>query len=114
MKIEISAGEEQKDKTTDYTRINGKAIKLADLLDAGILEEGEPLEWVRPQKGEHYKARVLPNGSIELADGRKFSSPSRAAMEKQQTSLLSMAGPLGRCREWARNSTVFARIFMTQ
>ena len=39
------------------------------------------MEWVRPQKGEHYKARVLPNGSIELADGRKFSSPSRAAIE---------------------------------
>ena len=79
--IERSARGEQKDKTTDYTRINGKPIKLADLLDAGILEEGEPLEWVRPQKGEHYKARVLPNGSIELADGRKFSSPSRAAIE---------------------------------
>ena len=42
--IEISAGGEQKDKTTDYTRINGKPIKLADLLDAGRLEEGEPLE----------------------------------------------------------------------
>ena len=112
--IEISAGGEQKDKTTDYTRINGKPIKLADLLDAGRLEEGEPLEWVRPQKGEHYKARVLPNGSIELADGRTSSVPHHGPPWRQQRAPLSMAGPLGRCREWARNSTVFVRIFMTQ
>ena len=79
--VALTDGGEQKEKTTDYTRIGGKPIKLADLLDAGILEEGEPLEWARPQKGEHYKAKVLPNGSIELEDGRKFSSPSRAAGE---------------------------------
>ena len=79
--VEVGAAGELKEKTVDYTRIDGKPIKIPDLLDAEIIDEAELLEWVRPQKGEHHKARVLANGSIELADGRRFSSPSRAAGE---------------------------------
>ncbi|MBF8280170.1 MAG: hypothetical protein HW385_1602, partial [candidate division NC10 bacterium] len=37
--------------------------------------------WERPRLNEKYMAKVRANGSIELADGRTFSSPSRAAIE---------------------------------
>ena len=111
--IEISAGGEQKDTTTDYTRINGKAIKLADLLDAGILEEGYPWSgYVRRRVSTTRRGSFLtaPSNSQTAAS----SVPHHGPPLRQQKYPLSTAGPLGRCREWARNSTVFARIFMTQ
>jgi len=66
---------------TDHTKIDGRAIKIPDLLDAGLIVEGDELEWKRPKKGEVHRANITANGSIKIADGRAFSAPSRAANE---------------------------------
>jgi hypothetical protein len=64
----------------DHTKIDGRRVRLADLLDAGLLEPGDALFWNRPQLGKRFDATVTENGAILLADGRTFSSPSRAAV----------------------------------
>jgi hypothetical protein len=65
----------------DHTKLDGRRIRIADLLDAGVLHPDQSLVWDRPRLGERYAAEVLENGSIRLEDGRAYSSPSRAAME---------------------------------
>jgi len=61
--------------------IEGRRVRTADLLENGLIESGEQLIWVRPRRGEEFHAKVLENGSIELPDGRVFSSPSLAAIK---------------------------------
>jgi hypothetical protein len=56
-------------------------LRLSDLLDEGLLHEGEELIWKRPRVGQEFTATVTEDGRLRLADGRTFSSPSRAAME---------------------------------
>lgn len=51
---------------------------LADLLEAKILHEDEPIVWRRPQVGHTHQAVVTANGEIKLSDGRLFSSLSAA------------------------------------
>lgn len=65
----------------DHTKIEGRRVRLTDLLDAGLLEPGDTLVWKRPQLGAIYEAELTANGAIRLSDGRAFSSPSRAAIE---------------------------------
>jgi hypothetical protein len=65
----------------DHTKINGRRMRLTDLVERGFLEPGLVLTWDRPQLGERYEAQVTEEGAIQLADGRVFSSPSRAGME---------------------------------
>src|SRR5262249_32021750 len=65
----------------DHTKINGRRVRLTDLLDAGLLREGDALYWDRPNLGHRYEATVTSGGTIALADGRAFASPSRAATE---------------------------------
>lgn len=67
--------------TFDHTKIDGRAIKIPDLMEADLLFPGDELRWDRPRLGFTYHATVNENGSIQLADGRAFTSPSRAAME---------------------------------
>jgi hypothetical protein len=83
--VDIQAEHEPEFPTTeveviDHTKIDGRRVRLADLLDAGLLEPGDALHWNRPQLGHRYEATVTENGAIVLADGRTFSSPSRAAV----------------------------------
>jgi hypothetical protein len=59
----------------------GRRVQLADLLDAGLLREGDQLIWTRPRVGEEYHALVTHDGGLRLEDGRTFASPSRAAKE---------------------------------
>jgi hypothetical protein len=67
--------------TFDHTKIDGRAIKIPDLMEAQLLIAGDDLRWERPRKGVVYQATVTENGAIRLQDGRAFTSPSRAAME---------------------------------
>lgn len=55
------------------------AVRLTDLLDAGLITPGQSLIWERPRLGKVYRATVLDNGGIQTEDGRVFSSPSAAA-----------------------------------
>jgi hypothetical protein len=66
---------------TDHTRIDGRRVRVTDLLDAGPLQPGDDLVWERPRLGKTYRARIAGTGAIELEDGRRFASPSRAAVE---------------------------------
>lgn len=54
-------------------------VSLADLLEAGLLVAGEPIEWRRPQMGVTYSATVTERGDIVTEDGRAFASLSMAA-----------------------------------
>lgn len=62
-------------------KIEGRRVTVADLLEHNLLRPDTPLVWHRPRLNETYHATVRANGQIELADGRAFSSPSRASME---------------------------------
>lgn len=54
-------------------------MTVADLIDAGLLAEGDQLVFDRPRIGQTHSARVTRGGWLELLDGRQFRSPSRAA-----------------------------------
>lgn len=59
---------------------DGRRVTVVDLLDAGLLQPGEPVEFVRPRLGQHFYAVIRADGSFELGDGSTHQSPSRAAM----------------------------------
>lgn len=68
-------------EVVDATKIEGRRVRLADLVETGMLRPGQTLEWDRPRLGQKYRATVTDNAALRLEDGREFSSPSRAAME---------------------------------
>jgi len=59
---------------------------LRDLLDAGVIRPGEPIEWRRPEVGQHHTAAILREDMIVTGDGRSFSSLSAAASALAGTS----------------------------
>ena len=71
----------------NHYKIDGRPVRVRDLLDTGLLAEGDLLTWQRPRMGELHSARVLETGQIQLDDGseRKFDTPSPAAMEASGT-----------------------------
>lgn len=66
--------------TTIPTTIDGRRVRLTDLLDAGLVSPGTRLIWERRRLGQTFRASFTDNGSIQLDDGRTYSSPSGAAM----------------------------------
>jgi CBS domain-containing protein len=54
-------------------------VTITDLLEAGLLAEGDELTYSRPRSGETYRATVTASGKLALADGQEFASPSGAA-----------------------------------
>lgn len=56
-------------------------VSLADLIEAGLVQPGQRLTWVRPKIGATHEATVMENGAIQLQNGGVYSSPSRAALE---------------------------------
>jgi hypothetical protein len=65
---------------SDPTRVDGRRVRISDLLEANLLHADEGLVWRRPKRGEEYHAAVATNGEIRLDDGRRFATPSGAAM----------------------------------
>ena len=61
--------------------LNGRRVRLLDLMKAGLLHPGHELVFERPRIGEIHRAVVTENGRIRVADGQEFASPSRAADE---------------------------------
>ena len=66
------------------TRVEGRRVRLSDLIDAGLLKPGDALIWDRPRLGVTYRASISEAGGILLEDGREFAAPSRAAVEAAQ------------------------------
>jgi len=65
----------------DHTKIDGRRVRMSDLVEADLVPPGTSLVWNRPQLGHEYTATVTPAGAIKLSDGRAFSTPSKAGME---------------------------------
>src|SRR2546425_3560316 len=72
---------EEESLRTDHTMLDGRRVRISDLLDAELLRPRDELTWDRPKVGASYRTIVRENGSLEIEDGRAFSSPSRAAKE---------------------------------
>jgi hypothetical protein len=66
--------------TRTHLTIGGRRITLSDLIEAGLLAAGDGLVWERPNLGQTHRATVESNGELILEDGRRFSSPSGAAV----------------------------------
>lgn len=60
--------------------IGGRRVMVSDLIEAGLIKPGESLRFVRSRMRLTYRAEVLPDGRLQLPDGRAYKSPSRAAM----------------------------------
>ncbi|TDO31813.1 hypothetical protein C8E87_7246 [Paractinoplanes brasiliensis] len=59
--------------------INGRRVRLSDLLDAQLLDADDELIFERPRLGEVHRATVTRRGRIRLEDGQEFMSPSGAS-----------------------------------
>lgn len=59
--------------------LDGRRVRVSDLLAAGLLAPGASLVFRRTKTGVAHRAEVLATGQLRLADGRTWSSPSRAA-----------------------------------
>jgi CBS domain-containing protein len=59
--------------------INGRRVRVMDLIRAGLLNPGQELVFERPRIGDIHRAVVTENGRIRVADGQEFASPSGAA-----------------------------------
>lgn len=66
--------------TSDRSGVDGRKIRMSDLVEAGLLAAGDELVWERPRLGQRHRAVVTDGGGLRLEDGREFSSPSRAAI----------------------------------
>jgi hypothetical protein len=62
-------------------KVNGRRVAVADLLEAGLLSPGEPVEFVRKAAGAVHRAKINSDGSFTLEDGRSFQSPSAAGAQ---------------------------------
>ncbi len=65
----------------DHTRIDGRPVRLDDLIEAGLLEAGQTLVWERRNLGQVYRCRVTDSGGLQVdgQDGHTWSSASSAA-----------------------------------
>ncbi|MET9717698.1 CBS domain-containing protein [Streptomyces rochei] len=59
--------------------IGGRRVRVSDLVDAGLLPAGTQLTFPRRRSGQEYTGFVTVDGKIELPNGRRFPTPSKAA-----------------------------------
>lgn len=59
--------------------LDGRRVQLGDLLAASLLHPGQTLSWELKRSGAVHKATVEADGTLRLADGRTYRTPSRAA-----------------------------------
>ncbi|MDH6227833.1 CBS domain-containing protein [Streptomyces sp. MJP52] len=59
--------------------LDGRRVRVSDLLRHGLLKEGETLAFMRRRLGDTYKATVTGKGWLRLENGEEVRSPSRAA-----------------------------------
>ena len=55
-----------------------KRITIADLIERGLVEPGDQLEWDRPRLGTTYRVTVTDDAQLQLEDGTVVTSPSAA------------------------------------
>lgn len=74
--IGSAAQMERSESGSTSVRSYGKRVLIKDLLDAGLIHEGD--NWRFECKGEVTWGRVVGNGQLEV-DGKLYPNPSRAA-----------------------------------
>jgi Restriction Enzyme Adenine Methylase Associated len=78
---EVVASQETAVENDPATKLDGRKITLADLVEAELLKPGDRLCWERPKLGAAYHATITSNAAIELDNGGTFATPSRAAKQ---------------------------------
>jgi hypothetical protein len=68
---EFTVGGTEQADVLDHTKINGRRVRLTDLLEDELLTAGDELYWDRPQLVNRYEATVTETGAIRLADGSR-------------------------------------------
>lgn len=63
-----------------------KLVRLADVVDSGIIAPGDVFVWRRPNIGDEYSVTVTDSGRLELSDGTSVASPSAAVRALTGTS----------------------------
>ncbi|MEO7193444.1 MAG: CBS domain-containing protein [Pseudonocardiaceae bacterium] len=58
--------------------LNGRRVRVSDLIDANLLEPGAKLGFDQPTLGKNHSAVVTEAGELKLDDGRLFKTPSGA------------------------------------
>lgn len=59
---------------------NGRRVTVPDLIEAGLIQANEAVEFVRPRLGQRYEAVIRADGTFVLPNGSQQQSPSLAAM----------------------------------
>ena len=59
--------------------LDGRRVRVLDLLDAGLLKPGDRLVWERPRLDEAHRATVLNDGQLLLDGGGTYPTPSKLA-----------------------------------
>lgn len=62
-----------------HTKYDGRRMRVRDLVENGLLSDGDELIWERPKSGETYSATITADGLIRLPDGTEVTTPSTAA-----------------------------------
>ena len=55
--------------------LDGRRVRVADLIDANLLEPGAKLRFDQPTLGQTHSAVVTEAGELKLDDGRLFQTP---------------------------------------
>ncbi|MCX5397799.1 hypothetical protein OHA55_12515 [Streptomyces sp. NBC_00102] len=58
--------------------IGGRRVRVSDLVDARLLAAGTQLTFLRQRSGQEYTGFVTVDGKIELPNGQRFPTPSKA------------------------------------
>jgi Restriction Enzyme Adenine Methylase Associated len=69
-------------EVADHTKVDGRRVRMDDLVDAGLLRPGQTLVWKRPTLGIEYRSTVTENAELEIngQEGSAWSAPSSAAV----------------------------------
>lgn len=70
--------EDSKVRTRRELLINGRRVRLTDLVEAGLLKPGQELLYRQSARRTH-RSVVTDRGRLRLDDGREFDTPSAAA-----------------------------------
>ncbi|MER5455331.1 hypothetical protein ABT008_11165 [Micromonospora sp. NPDC002389] len=80
--------EEPQERAAPTTRrLPQRPGALLPLINAGVLTPGDVLRHEQPRRRMVHEATVTPRGWLKLADGRSFSTPSRALAEQTGTTI---------------------------
>lgn len=66
-------------RTRREVLLNGRRVRISDLKNAGLLDEGAVLYYRQYIGSMPHQATVTARGRLRLADGREFDTPSGAA-----------------------------------